>query len=230
MPAKGKRYAAKQSGDIQYISDTPCSHGHGFVKYTSSGGCVTCHGNRPDGKQLSLGICSTGPGKPRPEWRKPPRMVDDPSPNTLAKRRSRARSEIREKEKARRNRKREVELQRAKRRDLKMWPIVAIYNLRMRARERGIEFDLTPDDIVVPEICPVLGLPLAAGNDAPKANRPSVDRFDNNRGYTRDNIRVISRRANELKSNATIFELKAIIQYMEAGIDMHSGSERDSSL
>lgn len=43
---------------------------------------------------------------------------------------------------------------------------------------------------------------------------PSIDRFDNSRGYTPDNIRVISLRANIIKSDATADEVEAVLNYM----------------
>ncbi len=77
-----------------------------------------------------------------------------------------------------------------------------------RALRKGIEFDLSVNDIVIPEICPVFGTPMES---------PSVDHFDNSKGYTKDNIRVISNRANLLKSDASLEELQAIVRYMENG-------------
>jgi len=47
---------------------------------------------------------------------------------------------------------------------------------------------------------------------------PSVDRFDNTKGYTRDNIRVISLRANLLKKDATVDEVRKLLVYMEGGV------------
>jgi hypothetical protein len=43
----------------------------------------------------------------------------------------------------------------------------------------------------------------------------SVDRFDNSKGYTRENVRVISNRANLLKKDADAGELRAVLTYME---------------
>ena len=79
---------------------------------------------------------------------------------------------------------------------------------RCRARKRGIQFDLLLEDIVIPAVCPVLGTPM---------DRPSLDRFDPTKGYTADNIRVISMRANTLKSDGTIEELEQVLAYMRRG-------------
>lgn len=129
----------------------------------------------------------------------------------------RYRQEHKEEIKQRRNRKREAELSAAKRRDLKTWPLMAIHGIRSRARKENRECSILPEDIVVPDFCPVLGIPLMAGSEAPLDNRPSVDRFDNSRGYIKDNIRVISYRANQLKRDATVDEVRRILHYMEGG-------------
>lgn len=90
-------------------------------------------------------------------------------------------------------------------------------NAKHRALRAGLEFTITPDDISVPSHCPVLGIPLIPGVGKTTANSPSIDRFDNSRGYTPDNIRIISCRANSLKSDANVDELEAVAQYMRGG-------------
>lgn len=93
------------------------------------------------------------------------------------------------------------------------WAKASIHLIRHRARSRGIEFTITETHIQPPLVCPVLGIPLrfggGVGNDS-----PSVDRFNNSRGYVPDNVRVISWRANNLKRDATIEELEKILAYM----------------
>ena len=66
-------------------------------------------------------------------------------------------------------------------------------------------FNLTLEDIRVPKYCPLLGTLLEFGG-AP-ATSPSIDRLDPAKGYTKDNIWVISRRANAIKNDATPEEL-----------------------
>lgn len=91
-------------------------------------------------------------------------------------------------------------------------------NARVRAKKRGLEFNLTLKDIIVPEVCPLLGIPLKRGNGAGGyiPNSPSLDRKDASKGYTRDNIWVISWRANCIKYDATTKELKLILQSLIA--------------
>lgn len=88
---------------------------------------------------------------------------------------------------------------------------------RTRAKEKGLDFDLTVDDIFIPELCPVLGIPLIfskTGKKGPSANSPALDRIDNKCGYVRGNVAVISTRANVLKRDAEEWELLAVAQYM----------------
>ena len=97
-----------------------------------------------------------------------------------------------------------------------------VYAARNRARIGGLDCTITKDDIVIPETCPVLGIPLVARVGAGRSNRdevensPSLDRIDNSKGYVPGNIAVISMRANMIKNNATLAELKAIVAYIEA--------------
>jgi hypothetical protein len=92
-------------------------------------------------------------------------------------------------------------------------------NCKNRAKALGVPFTLKPKNIFIPERCPVLGLKLEWGfkqNGFASPGTPSVDRFDNSKGYTPDNIRIISNRANILKRDATIDELKKVLAYMES--------------
>lgn len=48
-----------------------------------------------------------------------------------------------------------------------------------------------------------------------RENAPSLDRIDSDKGYTRDNTRVISNRANTLKNNMTLEECRLILKDLE---------------
>lgn len=81
---------------------------------------------------------------------------------------------------------------------------------RQRARETGIIFKLSSwhDLPPIPKICPVLGIPIrwVVGRGHVRYT-PSLDRIDSLRGYEVGNLRIISRRANTLKADATAKEL-----------------------
>lgn len=88
---------------------------------------------------------------------------------------------------------------------------------RDRHIRRGIPFSITLADIHIPEFCPVLGLRLEPGVGKFHAASPSLDRIDPHGGYTHGNIVVMSFRANELKRDATLSELRAVLKYMQEG-------------
>lgn len=85
---------------------------------------------------------------------------------------------------------------------------------RSRALAKGLEFSIVVEDIVVPDKCPVLGIPLERHKCRARANSPSLDRIDPQKGYVASNIQVISNRANTLKNNATIEELEIVLAHM----------------
>lgn len=93
-----------------------------------------------------------------------------------------------------------------------------IYSAMERATDKNRDFNITTADIHIPSFCPILGIPIdpsRKGNGKVIDSSPSIDRIDSNKGYILGNIQVISYRANMLKSNATIEELKKILKYLE---------------
>ena len=86
---------------------------------------------------------------------------------------------------------------------------------RCRARAKGVPFNLTKEDIVIPSVCPVLGIPLEHGTKGFHENSPSIDRILPDKGYVRGNIIVISFRANRMKQNATTKELRQLADFFE---------------
>lgn len=85
---------------------------------------------------------------------------------------------------------------------------------RSRSRIHKIDFNLTVEDIVIPEYCPYLRVPLTKimGQGRQDYN-PSLDRIDPTKGYTKGNIQIISDKANRMKNNATKEEL---LQFAES--------------
>lgn len=82
---------------------------------------------------------------------------------------------------------------------------------RDRAREQNLSFSIKEKDIIIPKLCPVLGIPLQKAKGQPNNNSPSIDRINPKFGYIPSNIRIISYRANMLKNNATLAELELIL-------------------
>jgi hypothetical protein len=81
---------------------------------------------------------------------------------------------------------------------------------KKRAEKKGWIFNITIEDIKIPKVCPLLGLTLDCG--ARGKNSPSLDRKDSAKGYTKDNVWVISWRANDLKRDATLNEMSTLLK------------------
>lgn len=90
------------------------------------------------------------------------------------------------------------------------------YLSKRRAKKNGLLFNLEVQDIVVPDRCPVLGIELRIGGSGQgfSDNSPTLDRIDNTKGYVKDNVAVISWRANRIKCDATYEEIEAVARYM----------------
>jgi len=98
--------------------------------------------------------------------------------------------------------------------------INTIYNgLKQSAKKRGIEFTVTKldlYDIDIPITCPILGIPIRFEQGGLCDNSISYDRIDNTRGYHADNLMILSYRANRLKSDATLEELKLLAEFYQS--------------
>ncbi len=93
-------------------------------------------------------------------------------------------------------------------------PIKAmLQRCRKRAKDLGLEFNLSETDIDIPERCPILDISLnRLGNIE---NAPSLDRIDNTKGYINSNVLVISYKANRIKNNASLEDLRKILLFYE---------------
>lgn len=88
---------------------------------------------------------------------------------------------------------------------------------KYRAEQRGIEFNIELEDIVIPDKCPILECEFVYGTSSNYDYSPSLDRIDNSKGYIKGNVQVISTKANKMKNSATTEELekfcKNILRY-----------------
>jgi hypothetical protein len=73
--------------------------------------------------------------------------------------------------------------------------------------------ELIPKDLT----CPVFGIKFKFGtqdhNWSDKQRGMSVDRIDNSKGYHKDNVVVVSFKANMMKSSATLKELYQVADF-----------------
>lgn len=97
----------------------------------------------------------------------------------------------------------------------------SIHYMWKRAKDRAIkngwDFNIEESDIIIPETCPILEVPLDWGTQGRYEYSPSLDRIDTTKGYIKGNVWVISKKANSMKNSATFEELdkfcKNILRY-----------------
>lgn len=87
---------------------------------------------------------------------------------------------------------------------------------KRRAKVNGYDINITLSDISAcwptDGCCPVLGFELdLTGKD--RWHSPSLDRIDTSKGYVKGNIIVVSYRANSIKQDSTLDELKALVDF-----------------
>ena len=82
---------------------------------------------------------------------------------------------------------------------------------RKRATDRGLAFSIEKESIAVPRTCPALGIAIEFRGKR-SASSPSLDRIIPERGYVPGNVRVISDRANRLKGDRSLKELRRLAE------------------
>jgi len=118
-----------------------------------------------------------------------------------------------------------LENQKQRRKTFTGWRKMAWQSARARTNRQGIEFSITENDIPeVPEVCPILGIPLEFGTSGQGA--ASLDRIDNTRGYIKNNLQIISDRANRLKRDATLHEMILLGEWAAAKQIAYAAKER----
>lgn len=98
-------------------------------------------------------------------------------------------------------------------------------NTRKRAKKNGLTFSLRKKDIKITEFCPILNIKYELNKKNVKwgtkkgqnnwCTSPSIDRIDNSKGYTKDNIIVVSQLANAIKNQATPNQIQKVATFYE---------------
>jgi transcription elongation factor Elf1 len=92
---------------------------------------------------------------------------------------------------------------------------------KQRAKTKGREHTITLQDIkdkYPPDNhCPVFGFELEFNSEGFRETSPSIDRIDSSKGYTPENIQIISWKANRIKAYATVEDLEILVAFMKQG-------------
>jgi hypothetical protein len=75
---------------------------------------------------------------------------------------------------------------------------------KARAKEDNLPFNIDIDDCMAPTNCPVLGVPMKVnkGKKGPGKYSPTIDKIIPEKGYVKGNVVVMSKLANEIKSDS----------------------------
>ncbi len=82
---------------------------------------------------------------------------------------------------------------------------------KQRAKKKRLPFNLTLEDITIPDVCPALGVRLIPGSSGSRS--PTLDRIIPSLGYTKGNVVVISALANAIKSTGTPSEILKVAKF-----------------
>lgn len=86
---------------------------------------------------------------------------------------------------------------------------------KTRASKTGLDFSIAVDDIRIPDVCPYLNIPIIRTVGKHSDNSPTLDRINPNKGYTTDNVEVISFRANRIKNDGLAYEHRLIADRLD---------------
>lgn len=187
------RAEARSLGLLRYNNGRPCPAGHPAERFVSSGSCAVCaEENRPKKAKRHTECKTCGTGLPK-ELKRGTKYCSDQCRGIERSRVFRGKS----KEKA------------------------LVNAAKARAKARDLPYDITHDDIEIPEHCPVLGIKLETQRGNLADCSPSIDRMIPELGYVKGNVRVISHRANRIKFNATPEELRSVLAYVEEAYAAH---------
>ena len=92
-------------------------------------------------------------------------------------------------------------------------PEYKIWNsAKKRARQKKVPFSISLEDVVIPDVCPLLGVPfkygVGKGHATPQS--ASLDKIIPALGYVKGNVWVVSKKANMMKSNSTLDEFELV--------------------
>lgn len=99
---------------------------------------------------------------------------------------------------------------------IQVWAHCAYHNAKSRAARLNLDFTIGKEWLVknAPTHCPLLKIELSYSSTRSNFNCASLDRINSYKGYTEDNCKIISFKANRIKSNATLDELETLAHNM----------------
>tara|TARA_B100001250_G_scaffold409830_1_gene434982 strand:- start:779 stop:1714 length:936 start_codon:yes stop_codon:yes gene_type:complete len=89
-------------------------------------------------------------------------------------------------------------------------------NAKHRAKIRKLPFNIEVKDCIETKNCPVFGIPLISSSGKGQTpNSPHLDRLIGSKGYIKENVTTISMKANSIKNNATVAQIRLVADWFE---------------
>ena len=124
------------------------------------------------------------------------------------------------------NKDRYYENQKRRRLDEGVFVSQLFYNIKTRAKKKGLEVDITREYLLetlraTDYKCTVTGVEFnrySSGRNKANAFKASIDRIDSSKGYTKDNIRWVCWAVNQMKADRTDEEFKFWVETLYKAI------------
>ena len=183
------RREACHFGSTKYFTGKPCKRGHVVHRYTNSGTCSSCIGE----KQAALWKAGV---RQKPELRK--KASDNWNASEKARQ---AKQKWKEKDPKR------------------AWSVYATGGAKTRSYVKKVPFDLTSEYVqsITPDFCPIFETKFVfTGNKKMCPESASLDRLDPEKGYIMGNVVVISMKANTIKNAYNSNDLYAVANWLQS--------------
>lgn len=93
------------------------------------------------------------------------------------------------------------------------------YSAKKRAKESNLPFEITKEDIQniypIDDKCPILGIDLYVSDNNSTDHSPTLDKVIPEKGYIKNNIVVVSYRANRIKNDASLEEIEKLYNFLK---------------
>lgn len=183
------RALALATKSTKYFTGKARRNGHTTYRYTASAICADCAHVRS-------------------------RRVGAKAPSPEARAKTNTKWNASEKGQTAKQRRKEKDPKRA-------WATSACGGARERAAKAGVPYGLDKDFIksITPDVYPVFGTPfIFIGSKSMRPESPTIDRLFPERGYVKDNVVIISMKANAIKSSATADEIQRVADWLRTYI------------
>lgn len=91
------------------------------------------------------------------------------------------------------------------------------HNKASECRRKGVPYDLDQDYLksIWTEECPIFGFKFTPREGRHLPTCPNLDRIDPTKGYVKGNVVWISRKANLIKSDASLADIEKVVDYLK---------------